>query len=327
MHPDVGRRRVNGAQRLQQRLPLRQRRVVRLVVPVERPDALDGRAWVAAVDADVDGLRPSRRRHAGAEHERGRANKASHVHWRGPRAGVDSAGYQGKPGDQRLGRVPEARRQRHVAPGRRGVRRVAVGVVGAGDLSHRRTGRQVALGRGALRRRLQDQRRRDAHRQLRDTRQRPADVRGDDTGVKGVGGLAAVLAGLPQPPRQLAREQDVGQLRDAVGLHRNVAALAREVVEVDPGGGARRWARLAVTTTRPAGDSRSSSPVTSMKWPIWFVKRCSSQPNFCCGVGMFITPALQTIASSGAAPARTDATAARTDAGSDSSHAQAGNHP
>ncbi len=58
-----------------------------------------------------------------------------------------------------------------------------------------------------------------------------------------------------------------------------------------------------------------------MKWPMWLVKRCSSQPNFCWGVGMFMTPALHTMASSGAAPSRTDATAARTDAGSDSSHA------
>ena len=60
---------------------------------------------------------------------------------------------------------------------------------------------------------------------------------------------------------------------------------------------------------------------------MWLVKRCSSQPNFCCGVGMAMTPALPMMASSGAAEDFTAATQARTDAGSDSSQASGRKSP
>ena len=64
-----------------------------------------------------------------------------------------------------------------------------------------------------------------------------------------------------------------------------------------------------------------------MKCPMWLVKRCSSQPNFCSGFGIAMTPALPMIASSGAAPDFTAATQARTDAGSESSQASGRKSP
>ena len=115
-------------------------------------------------------------------------------------------------------------------------------------------------------------------------------------GVAGVrGGAQQLAAGGGQAALELEHEEEVGELRLAVGRPLAVAALALQVVEVDAAGRCPMGAaRESVTTRAPrvATSSGNSLPV-SAKWPRWLVANCISKPSSltCLGV-VAITPAL-----------------------------------